>query len=350
MELSKNDTKVIKGFAIILMVLLHLFSHLENIAYTPVIKIGDTPLAYYIGIFGFCCVSIYCFCSGYAQYLLSENSENYFKGRLKSIVKLLINYELILVIFSIIGLFIKSPDIPVSFTKFIRCVFLVGSYNGAWWFLTVYVMLTLTSPVLYRIVKKFNSILVLVITLIIYCVAYYFRAINPATDFFQNPVLERIIYYVVLYFSSLILYVVGMIFYKHKVISFLRKKLKYGENKFLLPVIILIFVLMIACQVFITPLPFAPLFGLIAVICLSLIKRNKVSEKFFLFFGTHSTNIWLIHMFFYRVLFVNFVYIAKYPVLIVLFMFAICIAVSYALNYILKLINILIFKKDGKNV
>ncbi len=56
-------------------------------------------------------------------------------------------------------------------------------------------------------------------------------------------------------------------------------------------------------------------------------------------FGTHSTNIWFTHMFFYFVLFPRLVYRAEYPIPIFLFMLAICVAVSYVINLIYYPVN-----------
>ena len=72
MELTREDTKMTQGLAIILMVLLHLFCRKGDLPYTPLLYIGDTPLVYYIGLASDCCVLIYAFCSGYGHYVSSE--------------------------------------------------------------------------------------------------------------------------------------------------------------------------------------------------------------------------------------------------------------------------------------
>ena len=54
------------------------------------------------------------------------------------------------------------------------------------------------------------------------------------------------------------------------------------------------------------------------------------------YLGKHSTNIWLTHMFFYLTLFPGLVFRARYPVLIVLVMFALCIGVSYVVDIVYK--------------
>ena len=66
MDLTKNQIKMTKGVAILFMLLLHLFcTKTYEGLYIPLIFIGDTPLIYYLALFGDCCVAIYCFCSGY---------------------------------------------------------------------------------------------------------------------------------------------------------------------------------------------------------------------------------------------------------------------------------------------
>lgn len=53
----------------------------------------------------------------------------------------------------------------------------------------------------------------------------------------------------------------------------------------------------------------APVTGLIIIVLFTLWKKPKLIESFFLWMGRHSTNIWLIHMFFYLHLFKDLVYI-----------------------------------------
>ena len=69
MDITKRDSKMLKGIAILAMLMLHLFCRRDNLPYTPLLWIGDTPLIYYFGLFGDICVAIYCFVSGYAHYL-----------------------------------------------------------------------------------------------------------------------------------------------------------------------------------------------------------------------------------------------------------------------------------------
>ena len=61
------------------------------------------------------------------------------------------------------------------------------------------------------------------------------------------------------------------------------------------------------------------------------------------YFGEHSTNIWLVHMFFYSVLFDNLVFSARYPIPVFLLLIALSLASSYVIRRlsrpILKLVR-----------
>ena len=49
MDITKRDSKMLKGIAILAMLMLHLFCRRDNLPYTPLLWIGDTPLIYYFG-------------------------------------------------------------------------------------------------------------------------------------------------------------------------------------------------------------------------------------------------------------------------------------------------------------
>ena len=79
----------------------------------------------------------------------------------------------------------------------------------------------------------------------------------------------------------------------------------------------------------------APFTGLVIIFIFSTIEKPKWVKNGFTFLGYHSTNIWLIHMFFYRYIFVNFVFIGKYPLVILGIMLVITLICSILLNKIM---------------
>ncbi len=349
MELTKQDTKMTKGLAIIFMLLLHLFCKTNHLPY-ECIKIRGIPLAYYIGLFGDQCVAIFCFCSGYALYSINEKfncAKNYYKNRTRSIISLLINYWIVVVLFSIVGLlFDKSGQVPHDFCKFLKNFFFIeNSYNGAWWFVLTYILLVAISRSCYIIVKKLNPFIAIIAIFGIYLVAYIQR-INIVINL-GFPIVDWILRQLALLGTSLFPFVIAMLFYKYRLFTYLKrlKNMHFSNSTFCLLSFIVV-VGMIVAHGIVPSLIVAPFTGLLTVVLFNLIDKGKIINKLFEFFGEHSTNIWLVHMFFYYNIFINLVFIAKYPLFIFIFMMILSIASSYIINIIYKLIMKLLFKNN----
>lgn len=103
MELTKKLTQIIKGVSILFMLLLHLFCTKKyNGLFTPIIMIGNTPLIYYLALFGDMCV-VMCFCSGYGLMAgYKSNKENYSKKNLIRIIKLYVNFWIIILLLFVV--------------------------------------------------------------------------------------------------------------------------------------------------------------------------------------------------------------------------------------------------------
>ena len=78
----------------------------------------------------------------------------------------------------------------------------------------------------------------------------------------------------------------------------------------------------------------APITAIAVLLSVSLMKYPKGINAILEFLGMHSTNIWLVHMFFYLPVFGGLVFKAKYPVVIISLMFVMCIIVSHIIRYI----------------
>ena len=144
MELTKNDTQKAKGMAVLGMVMLHLFCRWEDLPYTALIWIGEIPLIYYFGLFGDLCVTVFCFCSGYAHYLMANTQQKAYPGRIPGkVLRFLCNYWIVVILFSVLALlFGRTDPIPGSWLDFAGNMLVFGmSYNGAWWFVTTYLLL-----------------------------------------------------------------------------------------------------------------------------------------------------------------------------------------------------------------
>ena len=73
MQFTRDDTKVIKGIAIVLMLYHHLFYFPQRISdsiqYIPVLTYHNISSAYLLGEFGKICVALFLFLGGYGTFL-----------------------------------------------------------------------------------------------------------------------------------------------------------------------------------------------------------------------------------------------------------------------------------------
>lgn len=345
MELTKRDTQMAKGIAVLGMVMLHLFCRLGDLPYTPLIWCGEIPLIYYLGLFGDLCVPVFCFCSGYAHYLMADAQQNNYPKRIPGkALRFLCNYWIVVVLFSVIGLlFDETGMIPGSWADFAGNMLVVRmNYNGAWWFVSTYLLLLVMSPVLAALAKRLNGIVLLAISAILYFVAYMFRFNYVIT--LPNPVLQWLWSQTVLLGTSQFGYFGGMVCRKYGVIGMLREYLK-SRTVLRRGIVFAIPAAAFAGHCVIHSAFVAPFTAAAVLTGLFLAKLPGWAERCFLLLGRHSTNIWLVHMFFYFVLFPGFAFSAKYPVLILALMLAVCFASSVVIDHLYRPVLALLERK-----
>lgn len=325
-----------KGMAILCMLMLHLFCRTGNdVLGTPVLWFNDTtPVVFWLGFFAEICVPIYSICVGYAQELLYEKNCLTWKKNAKRVLCLMVNYWVVLILFCGLGLiFDKSNWIPGTVGSFAKSIILLHSYNGAWWFLNSYVILMLIPYVVaFFPLKKMKYISGLILCLL-FQIAYYIVTRSGMSTII--PIKNSVLLVINEELKNLIgimPYIwAGAFLCKGKVIEKIGNWIDMQElslvkrNKVLLFSWGIIFVLTnIVHKV--------ALFGIVGVcsfVIFNLIIKGKVAKNIFLFLGKHSTNIWLVHMFFYMYLFKGLVTIVKYPLFMLGFMLVLCIGSSY---------------------
>lgn len=347
MELSKKDTQMAKGAAVLGMVMLHLFCRLGDLPYTPWIWVGETPLIYYLGLFGDICVPVFCFCSGYAHYLMADAQGSRYRKRLPGkALRFLSNYWIVVVLFSLLGLvFDPSGIIPGSRTTFAGNMLLISnSYNGAWWFVATYLFLLALSPAMAALTRRLNSILLLLVSMAIYFASHVLRYNIPVS--MPNPVLQWFWEQAILLGSSQFAYLVGMVCRKYRLFALLRDRLKDHRGlrlgiAFGLPLAAFLGHCVVQSS-FVAPFTAAA-----ALTGLFLLHLPVWAEKLLLAPGANSTNIWLVHMFFYAKLFPGLVFIGKYPVLVLALMLALCFASSAVIDLIYRPVLARISKRSA---
>ncbi|PJN90997.1 acyltransferase family protein [Bacillus sp. mrc49] len=345
MELSKNDTKLLKGVGISLMLLLHLFARkeIEGLYYSP--SLNGNPLVYYVGLIGDACRPVYLFATGYAFYVMfSSNKKNFIFRNFSRLLKLLVNFWIVFLIFVPLGFYLgKDTTFTSSFSEFILNLFLLSnSYNGAWWFLKIYIILVLISPLIIALIKSENSKVIFLVSGSIYFLSYIQR-FRPLFEFHDNSILATIVETVALLGTSQFSFVVGIIFAKELLYSKIHSKVSKVRYKNIYGCLIVLTLFII--HGFIESAIIGPINGITIAIVFTLMNKSKVVESIIGFLGKHSTNIWLTHMFFYMTIFPNLTFAPKIPILIYVWLFTLCIGSSYVINLIYKPITQLIDTK-----
>ena len=333
MDITKRDSKMLKGVAILSMLMLHLFCRRENLPYTPLLWIGGTPLIYYFGLFGDICVSIFCFISGYAHAL--QSSEEALRCRWKHLLRFMISFWLITVLFSIIGMCAGNTVIPGNVKEFLlNCLTIQNSYNGAWWYANTYILLVALQPLSRSFAERCPAWLVMLLTFGFYTVGYGIRFWGwGACD---SMVLSWLITHIGLLGTSYFPYMIGMLFCKKQVISLLRQQTAAIGKRTMQIITLIIFVCMIVAHGIVPPLFVAFITATVTIVLLCICPIPKWTTDVLCYFGEHSTNIWLVHMFFYGSLFGGLAFRAKYPIPVFLFLLALSLAASYGIKRLCK--------------
>lgn len=328
MELTKQDTKMLQGLSVLAMVCLHLFDRDYHDLFTPLLFVQGVPMSFYLGQLSDFCVFGFAFCSGYAHMTQYEHPD-YYKQRLKGLLRILCSYWLILILFSLICIIIgQGSFMPGSFSKFIlNAMTLENSYNGAWWYMFAYVVLVLLSPMLLKVVKKMHPLVVLSMGFAAYCVAYYLR-FRITTD---NWLLLKAGPLGMTLFE----YLIGAVCCRTQLFTKLYRYWGKIRQPWRWLTAVFLFIAMLYVRTKVIPSLFvAPITGFVVISLFHFWQKPKCIQSAFLYIGKHSTNIWLTHMFFYLVLFKEFVYVAKYPILIFILMLAVTLLLSNGLKLI----------------
>lgn len=337
-ELTISQTSNTKGIAILMMLCLHLFNQPYQGLFEPLVFIGSTPLTYYISLFCDCCVAIYCFSSGYGLYIgFTKSQDGYIGKNYNRILKLYINYWIVVVLFAVLlGSILANPAYPGSWLKFIlNFLALSSSYNGAWWFFLSYVLLVFSSPIIFRGLNKLPIWVVVPAVWIFYSATYIQRITNVIQT--DNVLVSWIINQLALYGNCLFPFVAGALFYKYNVYS------RFYERIATLRFPNLALLILIGCMVilhgFVPSLYVAVFTGVAFILCFNALQLPSKILVFLQYMGKHSTNLWLIHLFFTLAYFRGMVYAPKNPILIFSWLLFLTLISSLIVEYINKKIS-----------
>lgn len=353
-EFTKAHTQIAKGIAITLMMIHHLFrfpDRIKDVSYISILPFGKPGFEYVLGDFGNICIAMFLFLSGYGLYISTLNKESYtLKDSVGKIIKLLINYWVVFIVFVPIGLIFFSNNIRYNFniTSFIaNFTTTSSSYNSEWWFVRLYIELLLLFPLIKLILKRriMASFALILSFYIVAIVMELIPVIAPQLAFLKKSFIYGDIRNLLFWQMT---FCTGFIFAKFKLFShmnewIMRKKL--DKKIFYIPTLITIIAVRIGCSYvfeFIgkgnpTYIDFmlAPIFVLICTKFIYGYRGNKIFSTL----GKHSTNMWLTHTFFCYYYFQNLVYMPKVSILILMWLAALSLTTSIFINFIIRLLT-----------
>lgn len=335
---SVDDSWVLKGIAIILMMFHHCYRTVDRfegytVSFFPFTQDRIVELSYMFKI----CVSIFAFISGYGLYLSAKNKCNDIKSTEKWTISRLIKtlsgfwfvYVLVFISTQIYAQYPQQVYCTESYTlggiwaviDFLGLanLFATPTLVGTWWYMSAAIVFIIAVPLSIKWIDKLGLFSLLAILIIIPRIlgldylggtsAYIFlpamitglifakyELFQKIDDFkiFKNKTLSEITKFVIL----LALIIIGEFIYRHIYIS------KVWEYTYAIyPVIVIAF-------------------------CRKYIARIPILNKILIFFGKHSMNIFLVHTFIRENFFKDFIYGFERFWLIVLVLFSISLAIS----------------------
>lgn len=317
-KFTTKDTQFSKGVAVSMLIFHHLFWDVSGYG----IEINGFYLSQQIGIIAKVCVSIFLILSGFG---LNESAKKHFDLKFflkKRLFNLYINYWFIFFSFLLLGtIFFRSETLAMLSGAHPIAMFLLNlsglhyfvyipGYNGAWWYITLLLLLYAVFPILRKMITTYNHLALLMIAVVLftnliptgflntqYIVPYIFH-FSFGIYISHNRLFERI--------TSLVYRVNN--FYKWLI----------GLGLLLLLLVLCYYRQFIGQNIY--GMRFDVMFGFIIIIINKLyLARIKTLNIMMRFLGKYSLDIFLTHMFLTHYFISDFVYQLKYPVVMFFF-------------------------------
>ena len=333
--MSKDESTQLKGIAILMMLWLHLFSDInvtEECANLVFYK--GKPLAYMLTKLASCCVPLYTFLGGYGLAATFRNRQGQMNNRRRALL-LMVNFWVVCLLFIPLGCLFRPDIFPGSWSKLLLNLTGIScSYNGAWWFLLPYVLITLCSKSIIGTLFRSNikqETAIIGLLLLGHIGAYIYKEVGNI----EQDSLELLIITGTEFVYLLFMFALGVTALKHKWVENLRQRLQNHQLPW--PNLLLFLTLMAVCFLRISIGNSAllhPPFVVAIVLLYALLDKPKGYVRAAMYLGGHSTNLWLCHFFFICMLLQNQIYQLRYPIAIFLGLTVLSLLASYLIRAI----------------
>ena len=330
--MSKQETLIIKGIAILMMLFLHLFNNgfanqlqhcfwIDNQPFLHILTRAANP------------ISFFCFCGGYGLYYTYQRGKD--SHHYSRILKLYVHYWIVLLIFVPLAHFISSQQAyPGNIQTILYNVTgLDTSWNAECWFVLPYSLLSLTSKRVFAWMDKFRARYVLGITLLLYGAAGYSISRYGGLYLYHHP----FVYLPVLYLDLLFPFTIGAMALRTQVLTKVRTSFQAfaTQQRFAQPLLYIGVSLLIASRCIINTDAYSPFYMFGMIVLILLIQRRACTDKWLAHLGNLSMEMWLIHSWFCYYLFRNFFYGLKYPIVV----FFVLLSATYISAIIVRFIG-----------
>ncbi len=343
--MTKKQSSVLYGTAILLMLYFHLFGApgLPDTEYVSVLNFagGGINLERALSWFGRICVGIYAFISGYGMYrslVKVKAHEGTFWKRLKniysSIVKRILvfmrKYWLVFCIFVPIGFALGVYKTDGILPLIENIVSLRYDYNGAWWYVMQYIFMILLVPAVdlffdFLFAKKCRTIK----TFAVLAVQFAFYA---AFFLLVFPLYKNAAYYTAIF-------VIGYLCSRFDLFSKLIEKIPGGAPSYIIGWALIAAAFLTRTLLAKNPghigsdVVLAPAFCF--AVCLLTRKSGKITGAF-AWLGKYSVYMWLTHNFFWLYFFPEFSTITRISTLMYFQLVATSLLTSAVLLFLEK--------------
>lgn len=335
-DFTIKDTNYSKGVAMCLMIIHHLFFNVTNMG----VNVNNMEMWQNIGILSKVCVAIFLILSGYGIDKSIKNGYKITEFYKKRFLKLYTNYWVTISISFIVGfLFFYDKFIMLlgNYALFkivynytgLQLITGYAGYNGAWWFMTVIIILYLLYPFIDILIKKYNYFFLAFATICLFPEILRFDLLN--------------LKWIAFWFFPFIL---GIFISRNDMFKQFNIILDSNIWRYItIMMIILLFVIIIPVRLRLgmtySGYALDTLFALLIIIADYLyLSKIKILDKFLVCVGKYSMDMFLIHGFITTLYTAEFIYSLKYPILMITVVLIISLCISILLSKIKKILKI----------
>ena len=323
--ITKNNSLSIKGIAIIMMIIHHLFAFPDRTysgGYVSIYSINNIPVEYYLGEIGKICVSMFLFLGGYGTYKIYKEDINY-QQVISRVIKLYINYWIVFITFVPLGVILGKINVNFK-SLFLNFIAVSSSINNEWWFFIDYIVLVIFYPLLVKLICRYNKCKIILCSFLTFCIG----SIANVILYRINITMFEFIFNIM---NLQFMFISGIIICKYKIYDYINK---YVKKRWQYTIMIIVSILIL----FMFPIKTLIYSIITPILIFSLIKIIKES-KILIFLGKHSNNIWLTHTFFCYYYFKELTFMPRYSILIVIWTIVLSLISSIFLNKFKDILN-----------